>query len=361
MRILGDDKKNFIDREIAYSPYTIFTDKLDIRFFEEVKENNPVIKGTLEDALDGYPQFEELQQDLFSSLYRYKPHLIKEHQVKASHLLNYHVMGGIMETEKYKELRALTRLDTINSTVGTEILGKEAHKIIKELEEQRKKLQEAMDAQAAADAEEGEGEEGEGGGEGKEDSLGDQKSSKAVESLTLSEAQKRLEEAKKDLKKSMKKKEVHQKINKILEEAKNAVKETSEMIQNWGLSGDDTFTHMPYHDKMEMLKELRNNKKLKKIADMAGRFKRIATQKQREKVKKGMDEIYDLSLGREINRLIPSELMKLRHPVTKKQFYKDMAEGNLLQYELRGKEKKNKGAIIVCIDDSGSMSGTPEI
>ena len=74
-----------------------------------------------------------------------------------------------------------------------------------------------------------------------------------------------------------------------------------------------------------------------------------------------MDEIYDLSLGKDLGRLIPSELMKLRHPVTKKQFYKDFAEGKLLQYELQGKEKKQKGAIVVCIDDSGSMSGDPEI
>jgi len=133
MRRLGSKKKNFLDKEIAYSPYTVDTDKLDIYFFEEVKENNKKITDTLQEAQEGYEQFEELQQDIFSSLYRYKPHRLKEHQIKPSHLLNYHVMGDVMESPKYKELRALTRLDKINSTLGTEVLGEEAHEVIKSL------------------------------------------------------------------------------------------------------------------------------------------------------------------------------------------------------------------------------------
>ena len=355
MRRLGSKKKQFIDNEVGYSPYVVDTDKLDMHFFEEVKENNPVINKTLEEAQVDYEQFEELQQDIFSSLFRYKPHLLKEHKIKTSHLLNYHVMADVMESPKYKELRAHTKLDQINATLGTEVLGDEAHELIKQLKEQMEKLKEQMDAQDAVDAE-GEGEEGEEG-EG-ENGNGKAKSS---EKLTLSEAQKRLEEAKKSFKASMKKKEVKQKVNKMLDKTKQQITETSDMIQNWGLEGDDTFTAMPYHEKMELLKKLRNSDKLKKIAELAGRFKRIATQRQREKVKKGTDEIYDLSLGNELKRIIPAELMKLQNPLTKALFYKDFAEGKLLQYELRGKEKKQKGAIVVAIDDSGSMSGDPEI
>ena len=216
-----------------------------------------------------------------------------------------------------------------------------------------------MDAEKAAqDGEKGEGkgEEGEGEGEGEGDGEG-----KSSEKLTLKEAQKKLEDARKELQKSMKKKEVQSKINKALDTTKESIKETSDMIENWGLGGDDSFTRMPYHEKMEMLKQLRENSKLKKIAELAGRFKRIAIQRQHEKVKKGMDEIYDLSLGKDIGRIIISEMMRLKHPVARKLFYKDYVEGKLLQYELNGKEKKVKGAIVVCIDNSGSMSGDPEV
>lgn len=357
-RRLSGKRKDFLDKEVAYSEYTVDTDKLDIHFFNEVKDNNQKIQDTLTEAQQGYEQFEELQQDIFSSLYRYKPHRLKEHQIKATHLMNYHVMGDIMESPKYKELRALTRLDKINATLGTEVLGDEAHEVIKQLKEQMEKLKEQIAAQKAADeeAEEGEGEgEGEGGGKGPPVEGMD------TEKITLTEAQKRLEEAKKSFRQSMKKKEVKQMINRMLGKVQDQISETSDMIQNWGLDGDDTFMKMPYHEKMALLQRLRNSQKLKKIAELAGRFKRIATQRQREKVKKGMDEIYDLTLGKDLGKLIPQELMKLRHPSTKKLFYKDYAEGKLMQYELRGKEKKQKGAIVVCIDDSGSMMGDPEI
>jgi len=360
MKRLGAKGKNFIDKEIAYSPYTVDTDKLDIHFFEEVKANNQKIQDTLADAQEGYEQFEELQQDIFSSLYRYKPHRLKEHQIKSTHLLNYHVMGDVMESPKYKELRALTRSDEINSTLGTEVLGDEAHEVIKKLKEQMEKLKEQLEAQAAADAE-GNADGEQGATAGTQGGAGDGDSVRDTEKITKTEAQKRLEEAKKSFRQSMKKKEVKQAINAMLQKTHDHITETDNMIQNWGLEGDDSFTNMPYHEKMALLKRLRNSTKLKKIAELAGRFKRIATQRQREKVKKGMDEIYDITLGNDLGRLIPQELMKLRHHTTKKLFYKDYSEKKLMQYELRGKEKKQKGAIVVCIDDSGSMSGDPEI
>lgn len=360
MRRLGDKRKNFIDREVGQSKYTVSTDALDIRFFNEVKENNPKIGQTLNEAQRDYEPFPELQQDIFSSLYRYKPRRMKEHQVNMKYLMNYHVMGSVMESPKYKELRALTRLDKINSTVGTEVLGDEAHEVIKKLKEQQKELEKMMKDAEGSGTPGGKGEEGEAAAMGQAGG-NDGKPGEGSEEITLTEAQKRLTESKKKFKQSMKKKEVTQMINRMLDKVHLNIVETSDMISHWGLDGDDTFMKMSYHEKMELLKRLRDSQKLKKIAELAGRFKRIATQRQREKVKKGMDEIYDLSLGREIGRLIPSELMKLHHPATKYLFYKDFTEGKLLQYELRGKEKKQKGAIVVCIDDSGSMSGEPEI
>ena len=259
-------------------------------------------------------------------------------------------MQEVVKAPKYRELRAITRLNQINSTVGTEVLGDEAHQLIKKLKEQQENLQEMLDAEAAANkaGQQGQskGSQGEQGGDGK-------KEGKSSKEWTIKEAQKELEEAKKKFNKSMKKKEVQQAVHKILDKVHNQVIETSDMISNWGLDGDDTFIRMGYHEKMELLKKLRDSSKLKRIAELAGRFKRIATQRQREKVRKGMDEIYDISQGNEIGKLIPSELMKLRHPATKLLFFKDFAEKKLLQYDLRGKEKKQRGAIVACIDDSG--------
>ncbi len=365
MRKLGDKRKDFLDRAIGHSKFVIDTDKLDVRFFEEMKENNPAIKQTLGEAQADYEKFPELQQDIFSSLYKYKPHLLKEHQVNPTYLLNRAVMEDLVEAPKYKELRALTRLDKVNATVGTEILGDEAHEAIKKLKEQMEKFQKYLqalgEAQQAQEAQkESEGATNGTGQESKEGG-GNAQGVQTPEELTVKEAQKKLEAAYKQFRQSMKKKEVQQSMRRMLDRVHERVVETSDMISHWGLDGDDTFTKMSYHEKMALLKRLRNSTKLKKIAELAGRLKRLATQRQREKVVKGMDEIYDISQGSDIGRLIPSELQKLQHPATKALFMKDFVEGRLLQYDLRGKEKKQKGAIVVCIDDSGSMVGDPEI
>lgn len=87
----------------------------------------------------------------------------------------------------------------------------------------------------------------------------------------------------------------------------------------------------------------------------------MAMSAQREKVKKGVDAVYDIKPGSEIGKMLPSEAMKLANPTYRTMLKKDILEGNVLTYEYSGNEKKHKGPIICCIDSSGSMSGQPEI
>ena len=82
----------------------------------------------------------------------------------------------------------------------------------------------------------------------------------------------------------------------------------------------------------------------------------------------GKSEMYSLTRSDDIARLLPSEAVKLRHPVFHKKFYADFTEGKLLTYQLQGKnwttglpKKKKQGPVIVLVDTSGSMHGTPEI
>jgi len=113
--------------------------------------------------------------------------------------------------------------------------------------------------------------------------------------------------------------------------------------------------------KREVAARLMTNDKLRRIAELAGRMRRIAAEKQRMKTKHGVDELADIMVGDNLARLIPSELAKLAHPLMKMDFRKKYLEKQLLQYRLRGKEKKGKGPVIVCVDESGSMQGNRDI
>jgi uncharacterized protein with von Willebrand factor type A (vWA) domain len=349
-------KSKYLSDDLRISEHIIENDSYDLLVFDEIKENTPKIKKTETDGVKDYSQFKELHQDLFDALFKYDPKKVPPSQVAYTHLLNSEIMDAILESPQYKELRNLTRLDAIAATVGTEIMGDEVRALIKELKEKFEKLLEQMQpaAQAVEEAKQAAGE-GEDGEEFAKSGKG-----KSAEEITYEEAKKRLEEYKQQVHELVDKKE-RRALNKIVENAINQSREVSDMISNWGLEASDSFVRSNYQDKLKLLERLRTSHKLKKIAELAGRYKRMAIQTQREKVKKGMDEVYDIIPGRDLSRVLASEKMKLLHPLTARLFKKDLLEGKVLQYETSGREKKHKGPVVICVDDSGSMSGQNEI
>ena len=118
------------------------------------------------------------------------------------------------------------------------------------------------------------------------------------------------------------------------------------------------------HDKQSLddkriglARRLRGDPRLKRIALLAGRFTRIAQQKRRTKVRHGAEEITDVELGNDLGRLLPVELVKLRHPRLHMLALRDLLERKSMQYGLRGTERLGKGPLVLLLDRSGSMAG----
>lgn len=107
----------------------------------------------------------------------------------------------------------------------------------------------------------------------------------------------------------------------------------------------------------ELVRRLRGDARLRRIAALAGRMKRIASAKRRQRVRHGADEISDVGMGADLARLLPSELGKLRHPRMRLLLFRSLLERAALQYELSGTEAKGKGPIVLLVDKSGSMDG----
>lgn len=109
--------------------------------------------------------------------------------------------------------------------------------------------------------------------------------------------------------------------------------------------------------KVGLARRLRGDPRLKRIALLAGRFTRIAQQKRRSKVRHGAEEICDVELGNDVGRLLPVELVKLRHPRLHMLALRDLLERKSMQYGLRGTERLGKGPLVLLLDRSGSMDG----
>lgn len=106
---------------------------------------------------------------------------------------------------------------------------------------------------------------------------------------------------------------------------------------------------------------LKGDPRLKRIAQLAGRFRRVASAKRRSRVRHGADEIVDIEQGADLARLLPAELARLVQPVLRMSFLRDLVERRCLQYQLSGTESLVKGPMVVALDKSGSMEGERDI
>lgn len=140
----------------------------------------------------------------------------------------------------------------------------------------------------------------------------------------------------------------------------------------------------------EFAELLENDKSLQELADLIGRQDGEAERYEkelREKIEIKTEfhpkpayrgQISGLRLSGEISSALPSELAMSKNDKTKLYFAKKFAENKLLSYsytnrqkfyreehgteeiEVPIKEKEQKGPVIICVDTSGSMNGTPE-
>jgi uncharacterized protein with von Willebrand factor type A (vWA) domain len=106
---------------------------------------------------------------------------------------------------------------------------------------------------------------------------------------------------------------------------------------------------------------IRECARLRRIAQLAGRFKRIAGAKRRSRVRHGADEVVDIEQGADLGRLLPLELARLVYPNTRLLALRDLLERRCLQYRLEGSETLGRGPLVVAIDKSGSMEGERDV
>lgn len=106
-----------------------------------------------------------------------------------------------------------------------------------------------------------------------------------------------------------------------------------------------------------LAERLKDDERLKQIALLAGKFKRIVVSKQKVKVFHGADEISDVVQGDDLTRLLPSEIVRFASPRHRLAAIRDLMERKCLQYQMTSTEVLGRGPLILCLDKSTSMLG----
>ena len=104
---------------------------------------------------------------------------------------------------------------------------------------------------------------------------------------------------------------------------------------------------------------LKDSESMRRLGMLAGRMRRLAMGKRRSRTKHAASELSDVTVGNDLARVLPHEILKLTDPLLALDFFRAFAERGLLQYQLSGHEKEGRGPVVVLIDDSDSMDGAP--
>ena len=103
-----------------------------------------------------------------------------------------------------------------------------------------------------------------------------------------------------------------------------------------------------------LFKRVRVDPALRRICDLAGRFRRVAQSKQRRKTTHGLDDVVGVMIGGDLSKLLPQELVKLTSSEFEDEVLRRLVEKQCLCREHRAIEPVGKGPIVIVIDESGA-------
>jgi uncharacterized protein with von Willebrand factor type A (vWA) domain len=152
--------------------------------------------------------------------------------------------------------------------------------------------------------------------------------------------------------------EVRAAVRHACAEGVDEAEEMQEAVEAFGCgSGPGGNEKVSFEDQMEIARMMRGNEELRQIAEMAGRIERIIKNTKQDVVASmGGGSIVDVELTGDLSKLLPSEMMRMAHPTTKRELMLRLAEKKALGWKKERKDKVGKGPIICCVDSSGSMS-----
>lgn len=352
------------------SRYTVDHDKWDREDEERLREEMIEYASEADRLCDVVETGNGMWTDAYFSLVKVEPTQIPDGDIRPSYLINKTVIDEAMHLKEYEELRSLGTVgDDVAAAMGVIAMRpdletlfdkmKTEQDLAKQIEDQMQRLRSMQNE--ASDIDEMM--------ESLSDPVTDEERQEAKNyQERAAELNQQMEDLRnlimnggQDLEESLQKKrpQIRAAMKQAMEKAGEEASGINLSADAWGLE-PGALQRLPHKERLELARRL-NNPRLKKIAELFGPMKRLMFTEQRRRVNHAIEEVYDIELGNNLDRVLPQEFAKLSHPLRKFEFYKDFAERKLPQYKMRGQEKVGKGPIIFCEDGSGSMHGEREL
>jgi uncharacterized protein with von Willebrand factor type A (vWA) domain len=322
-----DDDLSWLGKIEGSNTNTVAQDRLDGTMYRELRDASPELRRLAESDGDTFPA---LLQDVWAGFYKSNPELQAAGKVDPAYRVNRPLTERFLDDPTTAQARAVTMLDDLSSAIATLGTGRKLQEEI----ENRPELKEAMN-QASRAAQYASGEVTAKGGNGQ---------AKAQE--YAAKAQALMDKNARDIRRA---------VREAVQAGQKEAEDGQRALAGWGMEPGELST-IPLGDRLELVKKL-STPAMKRAGDIVGRFKNLARARQKQKIKHERDEIHSMTQGNDLERVLPTELAALGHPVRKLDFYKKYSERSLSQYDLQAHKPQGRGPIVALVDRSGSMSG----
>ena len=354
-----------LDKVGQQTSNSIEMNEIDKDIYHDMVDTYDAMSDNLNDGLQEYAPFTNLSEDIYGALYKNKPQLNELEDMTSFTQFNHGIMDSLMEDEGFKDLHRSTKFDMLGSAIGTEVLQNAAMEQIMEYKAElvKKNNGEAHDAKKASAGEVIDNVNQQGKVQDKIDDLMGGRSADELskeEARKLAKYQRQLMDLQDEIEANLDGAQeaadgMTNATKKGIKDAIMDVAEVQDIVSAWGLEAGANGNRISVDKRKAAIERVRRSDRLKKLTDIVGRMKKIAGEKKKKKLPEG-HSIENVEVGNDLESILPSEMMKLAHPATKKDFYNRYQSGQLLQYKKSDIKKVGQGPVVFCHDKSGSMN-----
>jgi uncharacterized protein with von Willebrand factor type A (vWA) domain len=324
------------DTPVVQDTQTIKQEMYDSDLYRDMLDFSPVLKDIVARGNNSLATFDNLAQDIYLALFKLKPELNPVDDIKPAYLFNRQLMANMLENEDFQRMHALTRLDSVAAGLGAQVLAEKTLELIQQKNNEN-------DHNGTAD---------------NSNTLGQLRDLVNYQlNGNHNPSNPNPDRIKEVLQLSQE--EINNACRYICQSASEEVSDTLDMSKTWGIEPGSPNTRISYHSKRKALERLRSSPKLKGLTDLVGRLRQVAIRCWK-KSSNGASSVNDVTVGGNLEQLLPSEKMLLANNTTRKDFFRRYHQQELLQYQSEGVYPKAKGPMVVCCDVSGSMRGEAE-
>jgi uncharacterized protein with von Willebrand factor type A (vWA) domain len=334
-------------------------DKFDAMTWRDTYAQAAALRELADDLADRHHYAAELLSDVFLAAYKAAPQLRDPSEMDPSRMVNHQVIGSLLSSPELAELRRETVGDPYAAAMAVIAQGPALRRMLEQAEqaqdaadkaaEARRAAGEAAAAVAAAVEQAADQADADGNVPDAEADAAGQAISRAEQAAQAAEdastaARQALAAAAHGIRSAIRTAAAH---------AAEQAREEAVLMMAWGV-GPGELQRMSFEQRARLAERLRSGR-IGQFAELIGRFRRMAAGQRARKTEGAPGELVGITLGDDLGRLIPSEMASLGVPALRATFAARYAEQRLFVYETRGEDYTGQGAIVACVDCSGSM------